>query len=115
MAAEQNREMRWRQKRKILHTLCAENEKTAPYGWRREGKNRKAADVRVYARASAAGCEGAWGGVPPTKKNKRSFDRKRGTAGEKARGVFGCWAEGSGTVFDEAEFTGVSSLSVFPS
>jgi len=26
MVAEQNCEMRWRQKRKILHTLCAENE-----------------------------------------------------------------------------------------
>ena len=44
--------------------------------------------------------------MPPTKKNKRSFDRKRGTAGEKERGVCGSWAEGRGTVFDEAEFTG---------
>ncbi len=31
--------------------------------------------------------------MPPTKKNKRSFDRKRGTAGEKARDVFGSWEE----------------------
>lgn len=44
--------------------------------------------------------------MPPTKKNKRSFGRKRGTVGEKERDVFGCWAEGSGTVFDEAEYTG---------
>ena len=40
------------------------------------------------------------------KKNKRSFDRERGTVGEKARDVFDRWAEGSGTVFDEAEYTG---------
>lgn len=44
--------------------------------------------------------------MPPPKKNKRSFDRKRGTDGEKARDVFDRWAEGSGTVFDEAEYTG---------
>ena len=41
------------------------------------------------------------------KKNKRSFNRKRGTVGEKERDVFDRWAEGSGTVFDEAEYTGV--------
>ena len=52
--------------------------------------------------------------MPPTQKNKRSFDRKRGTVGEKARDVFDRWAEGSGTVFDEAEYTGAYSLSVFP-
>ena len=45
--------------------------------------------------------------MPPTKKSKRSFDRKRGTIGENARDVFDRWAEGSGTVFDEAEFTDV--------
>lgn len=44
--------------------------------------------------------------MPPTKKNKRSFDRKWGTVGEKARDVFDRWAEGSGRSFDEAEYTG---------
>ena len=72
-----------------------------------EGKRRKAADVRVCTRAVEAGGEETRGGVPPTQKNERSIDRKRGAVGENARGVFGSWAEGSGTVFDEAEFTGV--------
>ena len=40
--------------------------------------------------------------MPPTQKNERGIDRKRGTVGEKARDVFDRWA-----VFDEAEYTGV--------
>lgn len=51
----------------------------------------------VRARVEAGG-EETRGGVPPTQKNERSIDRKRGAVGENVRGVFGGWAEGSGVV-----------------
>lgn len=53
--------------------------------------------VCVRARVRSGG-EGTRGGVPPTQKNERGIDRKRGTVGENVRGVFGGWAEGSGVV-----------------
>lgn len=57
----------------------------------------------VRARVGSSG-EGTRGGVPPTQKNERSIDRKRGAVGEKVRGVFGGWAEESGVVDDTCTF-----------
>ena len=34
--------------------------------------------------------------MPPTQKNERGIDRKRGAVGENVRGVFGGWAEERG-------------------
>lgn len=51
----------------------------------------------VRARVEAGG-EETRGGVPPTQKNERGIDRKRGAVGENVRGVFRGWAEESGEV-----------------